>query len=468
MARLFQIHPSDTVAVVMEDLPSGVPAGHKVALRPIRKGEKVIKYGQCIGIAAQDIARGEHVHTHNLVTNLTTAPQYTYAPLYNPLPAAEAPFFAGYRRRDGRCAVRKQILILPMVGCVNSVAQSLAAKAQTLFGERCDDIFALTHPYGCSQLGGDLRTTQMTLAGLADNPNIFGVLFVFLGCENNTPETFLPLVQNVQNAQTVVLQKTQNEEDVLLKALDAMTASIAHIMREPIPASELVIGLKCGGSDAFSGLTANVLCGKLCDRFLSFGAGAILTEVPEMFGAEHLLMRRAESEAVFHDIVRLVEDCKKYYTNHGQPIYENPSPGNKAGGITTLEEKSLGCIQKGGTAPIHAVLRQGERCREKGLHLLEGVGNDMVSCTNLAAAGAHLLLFTTGLGTPFGSAVPTIKISTGQSLFRQKPGWIDFDGSRDDVQALEAHILSVAGGQRTCNERNGFREIAIFKDGVTL
>lgn len=468
MAGLFQIHPSDTVAVAMEKLPNGIPAGHKAALRPIRRGEKVIKYGQCIGVATQDIARGEHVHTHNLATHLTETAQYIYTPAYHPLPPAKAPVFLGYRRPDGRCAIRKNILVLPMSGCVNGTAQRVAAKAQALFGDRCDGIFALTHPYGCSQLGGDLLCTQKTLAGLSDSPNIFGVVFVFLGCENNTPESFLPLVRDVRNTQTVILQKTQDEEAVLLQALDAVTASAAGIAREPIPASELVIGLKCGGSDAFSGITANVLCGKLCDRFLAFGAGAVMTEVPEMFGAEHLLMNRAENEKVFRDIVRLIGDCKKYYTDHGQPVYENPSPGNKAGGITTLEEKSLGCIQKGGTAPVHAVLRNGERCTEKGLYLLEGVGNDMVSCTNLAAAGVHLILFTTGLGTPFGSAVPTVKISTGPALFRQKPGWIDFDGSETDVRRLEAHILSVAGGRMTCAERSGFREIALFKDGVTL
>ena len=478
MQRVFQIHSADTVGVAAETLHKGeaadglclreyIPAGHKVALRDIRSGETVLKYGYPIGEATADIPAGALVHTHNLRTQLTEAQSYAYNPANKPLSPTKAPTFMGYRRRDGRAAIRRDIYILPMVGCINGTAQKLCTLAQARFGQRCDSIFALTHPYGCSQLGGDLQTTQQTLAGLARNPNAFGVLLLFLGCENNTPESFLPLVDGLENIRYLTIQSCGDETEEALRLLDGLTAAAASVRREPIPASELVLGLKCGGSDAFSGITANVLCGSVCDRFLSFGASALLTETPEMFGAEQILMQRAENESVFRDIVRMIEQRKAYYIQHGQPVYENPSPGNKAGGITTLEEKSLGCIRKGGSAPVRGVLSVGETCPKGGLYLLDGVGNDAVSCTNLSASGAHMILFTTGRGTPFGAAVPTLKISTTHALARQKPHWIDFDGADPmDTDALTALILQVASGQPVRAEQD--RQIAIFKNGVTL
>lgn len=441
--------------------------GHKHARVPIRAGEAVIKYGEVIGRATADIAVGEHVHTHNLKTALEGKLEYTYEP-FEPIvkPAECDAYFDGYVRENGDVGIRNDIWIIPTVGCVNKTAERLSR----LTGAKC-----FTHPYGCSQLGDDQLTTQKILSAMVKHPNAGGVLVLGLGCENNNIGVFKTFLgeYNPERVKFLVAQEHEDEIAVGVALIDELKAYARRARREKIPASRLIVGLKCGGSDAFSGISANPLVGRFCDKLCSMGGACVLTEVPEMFGAEHLLMKRCASREVFDKTVSLINDFKDYYTRHNQVIYENPSPGNKAGGITTLEEKSLGCIQKGGSSTIVDVLNYGERVTKSGLSLLNGVGNDMVAVTNLMASGAHLILFTTGRGTPLGSAVPTIKISTNRALFDKKLSWIDFDSSLtlDGVELrdeLFEHVLWVASGGYTQNEKNGYEEIAIFKDGVTL
>jgi len=490
LKKLIKINELDNVAVASADLRGGethggvtiledIAFGHKLALRDIGRGGAVIKYGFPIGTARERIAAGSLVHTHNLATALTETDSYEYAPVPREKSKAEkSPTFMGYRRKDGSVGVRNEIWIIPLVGCVNKTAELLARRANERFGDLCGGVFAYTHPYGCSQLGGDHVTTQKILAGLAKHPNASGVLLLSLGCENNSLESFLPVLGEYDRdrVRTLVTQDCGDEISAGLGILEELARRASGESREEIPASELVIGMKCGGSDAFSGVTANPLCGLLAERFTGFGGRVILTETPEMFGAERLLMSRAASRDVFDKTVKMIDGFKRYFTAHGQPVYENPSPGNRAGGITTLEEKSLGCVQKGGGAQVTAVLELSEQCVTPGLNLLSGPGNDIVSCTNLTASGAHVILFTTGRGTPLGAPVPTVKIASHSALTRRKPGWIDFDagvvldGVGFDVCAaeLERVVLSVAGGAPAKSEVHGYREIAIFKDGVTL
>jgi altronate hydrolase len=492
LEKLIKIHSADNVALAVSPIEAnesalGVRAlepvafGHKIALRDIAKGKAVIKYGYPIGFASRDILAGEWVHTHNLKTGLSKLSEYTYAPsqkTQNTEPAKEL-FFEGYENEDGSAGIRNEIWVLPLVGCVNQTAEALCAKAQAKFGGLCDGIFSFTHPYGCSQLGNDHAQTQKILAGLAKHPNAAGVLLLSLGCENNNLASFLPVLgeYNHNRIKTLVTQDCEDELEAGLKIIEELALAASKRKRVKIAASRLVIGYKCGGSDAFSGITANPLCGRLTDSLTQCGGRAIMTEVPEMFGAETILMNRAKNRDVFDDIVTMINGFKQYFFRHGQAVYENPSPGNKEGGITTLEEKSLGCIQKGGTAPVNAVLGCGEPCREAGLNLLTGPGNDIVSCTNLAASGADIILFTTGRGTPLGAPVPTIKIASNSALAKKKANWIDYDaggilaGKPFDTAAAELLelVLEVAGGKtETKNEMNGYREIAIFKDGVTL
>lgn len=495
MKELIHIHPNDTVAVAVREIRAGetieqdgiritarepIPFGHKIALRPIAKGENVVKYGFPIGHALADIPAGGHVHVHNLKTNLEGELAYRYAPsAKQERQAAPGRTFEGYRRPNGTVGIRNEIWILPTVGCVNKTAEQIAAAANRELGGLCDGFFAFTHPYGCSQLGDDLRYTQRVLAGLAEHPNAAGVLFVGLGCENNGIESIKKDLQDPDDARFayLVVQDSSDELGDALKLLEPLARRAAAEKRQSIPAEELVVGFKCGGSDAFSGITANPLCGRIADRLTASGGRAMLTEVPEMFGAETILMARCADEAVFSRCVSMINGFKDYYLSHHQVVYENPSPGNKAGGITTLEEKSLGCIQKGGKAAVTDILEYGGKCKTPGLSLLTGPGNDMVSCTNLTAAGANLILFTTGRGTPFGAPVPTVKISTNTALYERKGNWIDynagsilegkpFETASDELFSL---ILDVASGRRQAqNERHGYREIAIFKDGVTL
>ena len=452
-----RIHEKDNVNIDLQN-------GHKYAARDIRCGENVIKYGQPIGHATADIREGEHVHTHNLKTNLSDNLTYEYgggmATVAHPTDAT----FLGYERADGEVGIRNDIWIIPTVGCVNKIGERLAA----LTGAKC-----LSHPYGCSQLGGDHERTATTLCQLARHPNAGGVLILGLGCENNTLDSMRERLTpyDERRVRFLCAQACEDEIEEGVRILAQLRAYADETAPTPQPLSRLRVGLKCGGSDGYSGITANPLVGRVCDGLCDAGASCVLTEVPEMFGAEHLLLARCESRAVFDRAVGMINGFKDYYRRHGQVIYENPSPGNKAGGITTLEEKSLGCIQKGGTSVVTDVLFADERVRREGLSLLDGPGNDLVAVTNLAAAGVHLILFTTGRGTPLGSVIPTVKIATNEALFAHKRGWCDFDGSavtQERADALFSKILAVASGERTVNEHRGDEQIAIFKDGVTL
>lgn len=447
------IHPADNVEV-RED-------GHKYAVRPIQKGENVIKYGNPIGHATADIAVGEQVHTHNLATNLSGKLEYTYTPTDLHRETRPAPTFMGYRRADGKVGIRNEVWIVNTVGCVNKIAERLAKETGAKH---------FSHPFGCSQLGDDQTTTQQILKGMVNHPNAGGVLVLGLGCENNNIAVFQEVLGS-WDEQRVKFLNTQDVEDEIAEGVALIRELQAHAAtakREELPFSELVMGLKCGGSDAFSGITANPLVGRFCDAFTAMGGSCVLTEVPEMFGAEHLLMQRCVDEPTFQKTVSLINDFKDYYTRHNQVVYENPSPGNKAGGITTLEEKSLGCIQKGGLAPVADVLNYGDTVQKAGLSLLNGPGNDMVAVTNLMAAGCHMILFTTGRGTPLGTGIPTVKIATNPHLAQKKHGWIDFDASAGNLEQLQTYLLQVANGTQTKNEQYGYEEISIFKDGVTL
>ena len=436
--------------------------GHKYALTAISPGENIIKYGMPIGCACREIKKGEHVHTHNVKTNLSGLLEYEYTPDFQ-IPEIHCDrTFMGYARPDGQAGIRNELWVIPTVGCVNHLAQLLA--------QSCGGI-ALTHPYGCSQLGSDHEMTAELLAALVRNPNAGGVLVVGLGCENNTLASFRERLGDISNLNIrFLLAQEPGDELAKGKALLQELEAAKVKERTEIPVSELRVGLKCGGSDGFSGLTANPLVGRFSDWLIRQGATSVLTEVPEMFGAETLLMNRCIDREVFDKCVAMINDFKAYYERYGQVIYENPSPGNKDGGITTLEDKSLGCVQKGGSAPVVDVLAYGERLKRPGLNLITAPGNDLVASTVLAAAGCQLILFTTGRGTPYGSVVPTLKIATNTLLAKNKPHWIDFDamanGSMEDLADL---VLKTASGEiQTCNEIHGHREIAIFKDGVTL
>ena len=485
MMHALRIHPTDDVAVAVEAVKKGeavlgvtaredIPAGHKLALRPIQAGETVLKYGMPIGHATRPIAAGEWVHAHNLATSLSGELTYRYDP--SPITAL-APIdgqFMGYLRADGRVGVRNELWIIPTVGCVNGAAQKLAERAKTELGvPAC----ALTHPYGCSQLGEDYANTQKLLCALVGHPNAGGVLVLGLGCENNHLGVFREALGEVDPERVRFLnaQDIPDEVEAGMTVLRELAEIMCRDERTPQPLDKLVLGLKCGGSDGYSGLTANPLLGALCDGVCAAGGSALLTEVPEMFGAETLLMARCVNERVFEDTVNLINGFKRYFEAHGQPVYENPSPGNKAGGITTLEEKSLGCTQKGGVGPVCDVLAYAQVHRTRGLSLVYGPGNDICACTALAAAGAQLILFTTGRGTPLGSPVPVLKVATNHALAAKKQGWIDFDAESvleepmtQVAQCLLRLTLETASGRETRSERKGYRDLAIFKDGVTL
>lgn len=485
MMHALRIHPTDDVAVAVEAVKKGeavlgitaredIPAGHKLALRPIQAGETVLKYGMPIGHATRPIAAGEWVHAHNLATSLSGELTYRYDP--SPIPAL-APFdgqFMGYLRADGCVGVRNELWIIPTVGCVNGAAQKLAERAKTELGvPAC----ALTHPYGCSQLGEDYANTQRLLCALVRHPNAGGALVLGLGCENNHLGVFREALGEVDPERVRFLnaQDVPDEVEAGMTILRELTEIMRRDERTPQPLDKLVLGLKCGGSDGYSGLTANPLLGALCDGVCAAGGSALLTEVPEMFGAETLLMARCVNKRVFEDTVNLINGFKRYFEAHHQPVYENPSPGNKAGGITTLEEKSLGCTQKGGVGPVCDVLAYAQVHRTRGLSLVYGPGNDICACTALAAAGAQLILFTTGRGTPLGSPVPVLKVATNHALAAKKQGWIDFDAESvleepmtQVAQCLLRLTLETASGRETRSERKGYRDLAIFKDGVTL
>jgi altronate hydrolase len=455
-----QINRLDNVDINLAD-------GHKYALRDIKKGEDIIKYGNPIGHATEDIKAGEHVHTHNVKTNLSGNLEYAYDHKVYDLPEEDQDrTFMGYVRENGDVGIRNEIWIVNTVGCVNKVAERIAAATGA---------FHFPHPFGCSQLGDDQEITQKILKGMVNHPNAAGVLVLGLGCENNNIEVFKKVLGKVDERRVRFLVAQEHDDEVKegIRIVEELKEYANTFKRTPVPVSKLRIGLKCGGSDGYSGITANPLVGRLSDKLIAMGGSCVLTEVPEMFGAEHLLMQRAESEEVFNKTVSLINNFKDYYTRHNQVIYENPSPGNKKGGITTLEEKSLGCVQKGGLSPVVDILDYGDVLNKPGLSLLNGPGNDIVAITNLMAAGVHMILFTTGRGTPVGSAVPTIKISTNASLAQRKSGWIDFDSSptlegNPLTDELFNYIINVAEGEQTKNELYGYKEISIFKDGVTL
>lgn len=448
------ISEKDNVKVCLDN-------SHKYAVRDIQKGEQVIKYGFPIGVASEDIKTGEQVHSHNLKTSLAGTIEYTYSPVKNEIKNTPPSMINAYVRKNGDIGIRNDIWIIPTVGCVNSIAKSLGDKTGAL---------CFTHPYGCSQLGDDLSITQKVLCGLVKHPNAGGVLVLGLGCENNNIAEFKKALGEYDKDRVKFLNCQDFDDEITegVKIITELQNLAEKDKRTSVPISRLKIGLKCGGSDGLSGITANPLCGKITDRLVSMGGIAVLTEVPEMFGAEQILMNRGVDENVFNDTVRLINNYKEYFISHNQPVSENPSPGNKEGGITTLEEKSLGCVQKGGTAPVTAVLDYGDIAEKAGLNLLNGPGNDMVAVTNLTAAGCHLILFTTGRGTPLGAPVPTIKIATNSAVAEKKKTWIDFDAQTENENALFNLIIETANKRKTKSEQNGYREIAIFKDGVTL
>ncbi len=487
--KSIRISGRDNVAVAVEALAAGeqtlgvtlledIPAGHKFALDAIAEGADVVKYAFPIGHATRDIAPGAWVHTHNVKTNLSGTLAYDYKPAGERTPIDRHTTFEGYVREDGRVGVRNELWIVNTVGCVNGTSQILARMGAEAFAGKVDGVHCFTHPYGCSQLGEDHLTTQRLLAAMVRHPNAGGVLVLGLGCENNHIEAFKQVLGPVdaRRVKFLTTQDVPDEVEAGMQLLTELADYAATFKRETVDASRLIVGLKCGGSDGLSGITANPLLGSFSDLLARCGGTTLLTEVPEMFGAETLLMNRCKDEETFEKTVRLINEFKEYFLRHGQEVYENPSPGNKAGGITTLEDKSLGCTQKGGTAQVMDVLDYAQPVRERGLNLVKGPGNDLCAITALMAAGAQLVLFTTGRGTPVGAPVPTVKVATNSALAEKKPGWIDFDAGvlvrgasmEETTRAFMDKVLSVASGEQTCNERFGYREIAIFKDGVTL
>ena len=494
MKYYLKIHPTDTVAVALTPLKKGsvlpiddnttitltedIPQGHKFALTDLAEGSSIIKYGNPIGIATQPICKGAWIHTHNMKTGLGDLLTYTYQKEDITEQKQPERYFQGYRRKDGRAAVRNEVWIIPTVGCVNNVAQAIEKSAQNDIADNVDCVISFTHPYGCSQMGDDQEHTRQILADLINHPNAAAVLVLGLGCENSNIDVMKNYIgeYDPERVRFLVAQECEDEIATGTEIVRELIDYASQFHREPISCSELVIGMKCGGSDGLSGITANPTVGGFSDRLIAMGGSTILTEVPEMFGAETLLMNRCENESLFQKTVALINDFKAYFKRHDQTIYENPSPGNKKGGISTLEDKSLGCTQKSGTAPVKGVLAYGEPVSTRGLNLLSAPGNDLVAATALAASGAHIVLFTTGRGTPFACPVPTIKISSNNTLAQKKQNWIDFNCGVlvDDVPADELadqlldFVIEIASGKQAKSEEAGFHDMAIFKQGVTL
>lgn len=491
------VHPSDDVLVALRDIKKGetikhvygeltmieaVERGHKAALRDINQGEQILKYGFPIGTATSTIPKGAWIHTHNVKTTLDGMLTYTYEPeqaAATKEPAENEWTFKGYERENGEVGIRNEIWIINTVGCINKTAELVAKLGNAEGYQNIDGVYNFPHPFGCSQLGDDLKSTQALLASLVHHPNAAGVLVLGLGCENNYIDLFKEALgpYNEKRIKFLAVQEAGDELEEALDLLSEIAKVVKNDKRTEVPLSKLKVGLKCGGSDGFSGITANPLVGAFSDQLIGVGGSTVLTEVPEMFGAETILMNRASSEDVFDSIVDMVNGFKDYFIRHNQVVYENPSPGNKKGGITTLEEKSLGCVQKGGFAPVADVVPYGGRVKKQGLTLVQGPGNDLVSVTALAASGAQIVLFTTGRGTPFGGPVPTVKVSTNTGLAERKKNWIDFNAGglvegksmNDLANDLFHYVLRLASGEETTlNEQNGFKEIALFKDGVIL
>lgn len=497
MKKITLLHERDNVAVALTDISAGdslsgslraveeIPAGHKVALTGIEAGKTVIKYGYPIGKATRWIEAGKLVHVHNLRSDLAERSDYTYNTKIISERTGSSPeplLFPAYLRKNGKIGIRNEVWIVNTVGCCNRISERMVNLSIKRYRDRSfDGVYHFPHTYGCSQLGKDLENTQKILAGLVKHPNAAAVLVLGLGCENNNITTFREVVGEKDNDRVRWLnaQDVEDEIEAGMQFLDELVDYAGTFQREPLPAAKLILGLKCGGSDSFSGITANPIVGRVTDYYTGLGASAILTEVPEMFGAEAILLERCRSRDVFNQAVSLINNFKNNFSEQGQPIYENPSPGNRAGGITTLEEKSLGCILKGGVASVNSVLAYGDILEKDigGLHLLDGPGNDLVAVTALAAAGSHLVLFTTGRGTPLGGPVPVVKIASTSELARRKKNWVDFDGGRllngSSAERLSKElaelVLSIAAGERrTRSEEDSCREVAIFKKGVTL
>uniref|UniRef100_UPI00321697A1 UxaA family hydrolase n=1 Tax=uncultured Draconibacterium sp. TaxID=1573823 RepID=UPI00321697A1 len=495
MADFIKINPADNVVIALKDFSAGetisvdraelkivndVPKGHKIALVSIGENENIVKYGAPIGHATAAISAGEHIHVQNIKTNLLGTINYSFNQKLNELTHGKRDLtFQGYRRASGKVGIRNELWIVPTVGCVNGQAQQIIDLFKSEVNpENIDAVEVFKHSYGCSQLGDDHVNTQKALADVINHPNAGGVLVLGLGCENNQVDQLKTFIGDFDETRVrfLVAQDVEDEIETGLDIIKEIYEVMRNDQREPMPVSELNIGLKCGGSDGFSGITANPLVGVFSDFLVAQGGTTILTEVPEMFGAETLLMERAESKEVFDKTVSLINDFKDYYLQHNLPVYENPSPGNKKGGISTLEDKSLGCTQKGGVATVVDVLRYAEPIKKKGLNLLSSPGNDLVAASALGFSGCQMVLFTTGRGTPFGSFVPTMKISTNSDLFNKKKNWIDFNaGALLEGKTMEElleefieFIIDVAGGKQLNHEKSGFKEIAIFKTGVTL
>lgn len=495
-ASFLKINPADSVVVCLRAMKAGetvsadgkvitllqdVPAGHKVLIEDKNEGEDIIKYGYPIGHAKKNLKAGEWVNENNLKTNLAGTLEYTYNPVDDKLSIAkENRTFKGYVRKNGDVGVRNEIWVVPTVGCVNGIAERVAKQLEEETKlEGIDAVHAWHHNYGCSQLSEDHEATRKVLRDIVLHPNAGAVLVLSLGCENNQPEDFMAMLGDYDKdrIKLVVTQRVEGDEvEECMNVLRNLYAIAKNDCREDVPVSKLRVGLKCGGSDGFSGITANPLEGEFSDWLVAQGGTSILTEVPEMFGAETILMNRCETRELFDKTVSLINNFKNYFLSHGEPVGENPSPGNKAGGISTLEDKALGCTQKCGRAPVSGVLEYGDRLQTTGLNLLSAPGNDLVASTALAAAGCHIVLFSTGRGTPFGTFVPTMKISTNSNLYNNKKNWIDFNAGQlvDGKSMMELvpefidKVLAVASGEQAQNEKNGYREISIFKNGVTL
>ena len=496
MPQAIHISPIDNVVVALHPIAKGtlvevdglsvtaledIPQGHKMAVKPIKNGENVIKYGFPIGHATADAEPGTWMHTHNVHTNLSGEVEYSYNPSPDlaPLPKVAPETFMGFRRKDGRAAIRNEIWIIPTVGCVNDIAKKIVNDNQDLVTGTIEGLYTFTHPFGCSQTGHDHAQTRKLLAALVRHPNAAAVLVLHLGCENLQHDQFVEELGEYDHDRVKFLtcQDVDDEFSAARDILKELAAYAGQFKREPIPVSELVVGMKCGGSDGLSGITANPTIGRFSDMMGQRGGSTVLTEVPEMFGAEGFLMDRCINHDVFVKAEQMINGFKEYFISHNEVVYDNPSPGNKQGGITTLEDKSCGCVQKGGTAPIMDVIGYGDPVVTKGLNMLDGPGNDLVSATAMTAAGAHLILFSTGRGTPFSAPAPTLKISTNTPLAEKKSGWIDYntgviaDGEKtidETAQGLLDLVIRVASGEQTKAEKHGFREISIFMDGVVL
>ena len=495
-ATFLKINPADSVVVCLVEKKKGeiisvdgqdivlnqdTPAGHKVLIKDVQEGDNIIKYGYPIGHARQAMKAGDWVNENNLKTNLSGTLEYKYEPVNEELSIPnENRTFKAYKRANGDVGVRNEIWIVPTVGCVNGIAERLATQLRKETGcEGIDGIYAWHHNYGCSQLSGDHENTRKVLRDICLHPNAGGVLILSLGCENNQPDEFMAMLGDYDKSRIrlLVTQKVDGDEvEAGMQVLRELYSIAKNDEREEVPVSKLRVGLKCGGSDGFSGITANPLVGEFSDWLVAQGGTSVLTEVPEMFGAETILMNRCRNEQLFQQTVSMINNFKEYFLSHGEPVGENPSPGNKAGGISTLEDKALGCTQKCGKAPVSGVMDYGDRLQNTGLNLLSAPGNDLVAATALASCGCHLVLFTTGRGTPFGTFVPTMKIATNPTLAARKPNWVDFSAGqlvegrtmKELVPEFIDKVLSVASGEKARNEENDYREISIFKNGVTL